>query len=69
MSFNKRIIPKVEVLETYLKENGGLTNEYNVYFTERPSSTTRRIMLFGVPQTNTFGFVVAPTTRTYTDLT
>jgi|694.fasta_scaffold11162_7 hypothetical protein len=22
MSFNKRIIPKVEVLETYLKENG-----------------------------------------------
>jgi hypothetical protein len=23
MSFNKRIIPKVEVLETYLKENGG----------------------------------------------
>lgn len=49
--------------KVYLGENAA-AGTYNVFFQERPSVNSRRIMLYGPAQTGSFGFVVSPTDLT-----
>jgi hypothetical protein len=67
-TFNKvEATDSITTPKLYLNENSTPLDPPLVYLTERPSAITRRIMMFGEPQSNSFGFVVGPTTTTYTD--
>ncbi len=48
----------------FLSENQAATSTSEIYFSERPNTSFRRLMMYGAPQSDSFGFVVAPSTTT-----
>jgi hypothetical protein len=58
---NTQLAGYANVRRLRLAENGTTDGTYNVFLTERPSSSVRRIMMYGAAQSNSFGFIVAPT--------
>lgn len=57
----------VKVAKLYLGDDGTVGG-YNSWLQERPSSSTRRIMTYGLAQSGSFGTVISPTDTTGQDV-